>query len=211
MHAMDSQIQFARGDKVIHPKRPQWGDGDVISAVTITHEGKAGQRLTVRFANHGQTTINTAIVPLVSKETVSTMSSTSSYSHSGQGWLDTLSRDANGHELFKLPDDLTDPFATLEKRFENTLRSYKAVPDGRDPRVLLDWAVIQTGMNDPLSKYSRSELEQAFPRFARDRDNHLASLIKQFKAKGMLSVVQNAQRIAQSSAAKQALQRAMSR
>lgn len=208
---MDSQTQFARGDKVIHPRRPEWGDGQVLSAMTINHEGKAGQRLTVRFANQGQVTINTAIVPLVHKETVSTMSSTSSYSHSGQGWLDTLSRDANGHELFKLPEELTDPFATLEKRFEATLRSIKMISDGRDPRALLDWAVVQTGLNDPLSKYSRPELEQAFPRFARDREHHLVSLIKQFKAKGQMATVQNAQRIATSPAVKAALQRAISR
>lgn len=208
---MDSTTQFSRGDKVIHPRRPQWGDGQVLTALNITHEGKPGQRLTVRFANEGQVTINTAIVPLIHKETVSTMSSTSSYSHSGQGWLDTLSRDANGHELFKLPEELTDPFSNLEKRFEATLRSFKLASDARDPRALLDWAVVQTGLNDPLSKYTRPELEQAFPRFARDREQHLVSLIKQFKAKGQLAVVQEALRTSTHAATKQAIQRALSR
>lgn len=210
---MNAQNTFAPGDVVIHPKRPQWGDGKVMTALNINHEGSPGQRLTVRFANQGQVVINTAIVPLVSKETVTQMSPTSSYSsHTGQGWLDGLSRDANGHELFKLPDELTDPFATLENRFEATLRSYKLISDGRDPRALLDWAVVQTGLSDPLSKYSRPELEQAYPRFARDRDNHLASLVKQFKAKNLLSFVQ--QKTNQPTtvpAAKQAVQRAMSK
>lgn len=210
---MNASPTFAPGDIVIHPKRPQWGEGKVMAAINITHEGTAGQRLTVRFTNHGQTVINTAIVPLVSKESVSIMSPSSSYaSHSGQGWLDTLSRDANGHELFKLPDELTDPFATLENRFDATLRSYKLISDGRDPRALLDWAVVQTGLSDPLSKYSRPELEQAYPRFARDRDNHLASLIKQFKAKNLLTFVQRAaSQPATAPAARQAIQRAMTR
>lgn len=208
---MDHKILFAPGDIVIHPKRPQWGDGRVVSAIKINHEGQVGQRLVVRFANHGQTTINTAVVPLISKETVSDMSSTTSYSHSGQGWLDALSRDANGHELFKLPEELIDPFATLEKRFEATLISIKRLPDGKDPRGLLDWAVGQTGMNDPLTKYTRPELEQAFSRFARNREQHLAGLIKQLRAKGKLSYVQQIQRKAVTPVVKQALARAISR
>ena len=40
---------------------------------------------------------------------------------------------------------------------------------------------MQTGLDDPLTRYTRQELEQAFPRFTRDRDQHLYQLVRQFK------------------------------
>ncbi|MEM6458685.1 MAG: DUF3553 domain-containing protein [Planctomycetota bacterium] len=95
------------------------------------------------------------------------------------GWLDDLdgssTKDA---ELWELPDDVADPFASLGERLRATLATYRF---STEPRALMDWAVAQTGLNDPLSKYTRTELEHAFPRFARDRDAHLRDLVRQLK------------------------------
>ena len=105
-------------------------------------------------------------------------SATASKSDSG-GWLAALDKStANSHELWDLPDELTNPFATLTDRLKATLQTYKF---STQPRPLMDWACVQTGLADPLSKYTRHELEQAFPRYARDRDQHLRELVKQCK------------------------------
>ncbi len=168
------------------------------------------QRLTVHFVRHGRVTLDTSVAPLrlqsqnapstgahdqtpaalsasrgaghASKEPVmpSAFSSGSSSTTSDSGgWLAALDKStANSHELWDLPDALTNPFATLTDRLKATLQTYKY---STQPRPLMDWACVQTGLADPLSKYTRHELEQAFPRYARDRDQHLRELVKQCK------------------------------
>lgn len=126
----------------------------------------------------------------------------------GGGWLAQLER-ANGHakhELWELPKTMTDPFASLGQRLDATLDSYRF---STEPRSLIDWAVAQTGLNDPLSKYTRHELEQAFPRFARDRDQHLVSLVRQIKRKGDLLLLTQASQKTRYASARNALQKAM--
>jgi hypothetical protein len=99
-----------------------------------------------------------------------------------KGWLDELEQSSGGsHELWALPDALKDPFASPAQRLRATLETYKF---STEPRALLDWARVQTRLDDPLTKYTRQELEQAFPRFARDRDQHLRTMIKELKRKG---------------------------
>lgn len=97
----------------------------------------------------------------------------------GSGWLDAMDPDGSkSNELWDLPDELSDPFASLVDRLKATLQTYRF---STEPRALMDWAIVQTGLNDPLSKYTRSELEQAFPRYVRDRDGHLKDLVRQLK------------------------------
>ena len=127
---------------------------------------------------------------------------------SNGGWLAELER-ANGaqkHELWDLSGPMTDPFADLTQRLEATLDSYKY---STEPRSLIDWAVVQTGLDDPLSKYTRPELEQAFARYARDRDQHLHDLIRQLKRKGQAAVLNQALSRLKLAAARTALQKAM--
>jgi len=158
---------------VTHPRRPEWGRGVVKNAQAIVYQGSAAQKLSVEFANRGRVIINTAVAPLAPKGHTANMSS--SISTSG-GWLDQLERNnSKSHELWELPDALTDVFSSELQRLAATLESFKHTTE---PRPLIDWAVIQTGMDDPLSKYTRHELEQAFARFARNRDQHLLALVQ---------------------------------
>lgn len=212
---------YQRGDVVTHPRRPEWGQGTVREARPITHQGQSAQRLAVDFANKGRVVINTAVATLSPKGLDVPMTRTSAptapassdaaakpASASGGGWLSALER-ANGsekHELWDLTGPMTDPFATLSQRLEATLDSYKF---STEPRSLIDWAVVQTGLDDPLSKYTRSEMEQAFGRFARDRDQHLHSLIRQLKRKGEAAVLNQMLSRLRLPAAKSALQKAM--
>jgi len=101
---------------------------------------------------------------------------------------------------------MTDPFASLGARLKATLESFRYSTDAKS---IIDWAVAQTGLNDPLSKYTRHELEGAFPRFAHLRDKHLQELVKQIKQKGKVELFQEALTTATSDAAKVGLQRAM--
>ena len=213
---MSTPIRFAQGDTVRHPKRPEWGLGTVRSIQAIVQpDGSRAQRLTVDFANQGRKNINTAIAPLTregdappttAKTTAAVASANGSTDASGggsggSGWLDALDPEgAKSNELWDLPDELSDPFASPAERLKATLQTYRF---STEPRALMDWAVVQTGLNDPLSKYTRSELEQAFPRYVRDRDAHLKDLVRQLKrandyaalkdaGRGLISAAQSA-------------------
>ncbi len=174
-------MTFERGDVVTHPSRPEWGQGVVRQAASLQHQGQFAQRLTIDFANKGRVVINTAVAPLAPKGKGTDHSmTTANTTSSGKGWLDRLEKANSGskHELWDLPHDMTDPFASLGQRLTATLNSFRF---STEARALIDWAVAQTGLDDPLSKYTRHELEQAFPRFARDRNNHLHDLVRQLK------------------------------
>lgn len=208
---MTTPIRFAQGDTVRHPKRPEWGLGTVRSIQAIAQpDGTRAQRLTVDFANQGRKNINTAIAPLIrdgeakpvapaktrrntpqpplpqpttAKAAASVAAASTGGSGAGpsggSGWLDAMDPDGSkSNELGDLPDDMSDPFASLVDRLKATLQTYRF---STEPRALMDWAIVQTGLNDPLSKYTRSELEQAFPRYVRDRDGHLKDLVRQLK------------------------------
>lgn len=195
---------------VIHTRQPQWGDGVVDQATTITHEGQPAQRLVVRFANHGRVTINTAMAPLAPKGTDAVMSRTQTPVYSstttGQGWLGSLSDgEKHGDELTQLPEALTDPFVAMSKRLEATLDSYRFT---NDPHGLLEWAVAQTGLADPMSRYTRHELEQGYERFTYNRDQHLRKLVKQLKSKGQADVIHEIRRFLKIPSAVSALDKA---
>ena len=205
----DQEQAFAPGDRVVHPARPEWGEGTVRQAQPINHQGTTAQRLVVEFTNRGRAVINTAVAPLTPREQATNMTRTTTGSPtSRRGWLDELehaTRNAS-HELWELPEAMTDPFASAKSRLEATLDSYRFSTEARS---LIDWAVMQTGLEDPLSKYTRQELEQAFPRFARDRDQHLKALVFQLKRSGQAALLAEAQRNARNNAARNALNKAM--
>ncbi len=80
--------------------------------------------------------------------------------------------------LMSLPMQTRDPFLTLEQRLQATLELCRY---DKSPRLLLDWAMAQTGMEDPLTVYNRQELETIFARWARERDAHLARLLRDLR------------------------------
>lgn len=178
-------------------------------AHSITHEGVVAQRVVVTFSNRGRVVINTAVAPLVRSEQAERMTQmTTGTGTSRRGWLDQLEQATHNasHELWELPEPLTDPFASPRSRLDATLDSYR---HSTEARSLIDWAVIQTGLEDPLSKYTRQDLEQAFARFARDRDRHLVGLVRQLKRAGQQALLKEAQRAATTNAARNALNKAM--
>lgn len=184
---MSESTQFEKGDVVIHTRRPEWGVGVVDHAAVVMHEGKTAQRLTIRFANHGRVAVNTAVAAIKMKDSKKAMASTNSSimstSTNGAGWLDSIdgNKQSEKRELWSLPDSMTDPFASLSARLKATLDSCRF---SKEPRSLIDWAVAQSGLTDPLSEYNRHQLEQSFSHFVRDRDRHLGELVRTVKKKG---------------------------
>src|SRR5215475_864002 len=75
--------------------------------------------------------------------------------------------------MSRLPDATTDPFTPLSARLKATIDLYRFTDSGGS---LLDWAAAQSRLKDPLSRFSRHELEQLFRRFAFVRDEHLKKL-----------------------------------
>ena len=122
-----------------------------------------------------------------------------------QGWLDSLTESNPQQELWRLPDAMTDPFSNSAKRLEATLDSYRFTTE---PRSLMDWAVTQTGLGDPMTKFTRHELEQGFERFAHNRDQHLKKLVKQMRAGGEGAAIHNIRRYLKVPAAVSALDKA---
>jgi hypothetical protein len=164
-------------------------------------------------------TVNTGVAQLLHKDSQMAMESpttpkpTATAGRSG-GWLDNLNHPStkkHGEELYALTDPMIDPFQNIPKRIQSTLDSYRFGTDARNAKNILEWAIGQTGLNDPLSKYTRPELEQAFPRFLRDRDNHLFDLVKQLKRANRQDQLMDLLKAQRLPAAREALQRAMNR
>lgn len=163
--------QFSFGDKVVHTGRPEWGTGVVTAAMGDTHEGKACQKLTIRFDREGLKTISTAIATLVPAEDAPAILARDAASTD-----DPLasSNAATVRELMtKLPDACTDAFMPHRARLQATLNLYKYSEHGGS---LLDWAASQSRLKDPMSRFSRHELEELFKRFVFARDEHLKKL-----------------------------------
>lgn len=160
---------FAKGETVIHTGRPEWGPGDVLSAEGIMHEGKACQRLSIRFSRAGLKTISTAFAQLRAVE--QDAAATSHLLHDIHELVDeerkdeireAMSRQAAEGLLQALPENVTDPFLPLLKRVEAALALYG---DWDRPGGLLDWATRQTGLRDALAIFSRHDLESQHERF----------------------------------------------
>ena len=175
------------GDTVRHAARPEWGQGKVSKAEATVHEGKPCQRLTIKFDRAGLKTLSTAFAelepfgagPLSGARRAAgveqSVSSATSASTSVVNDAFELPSESIAEVLARLPDAASDPFRTLEARLKATLSLYRFQATGSS---LLDWAASQSGITDPLSKFSRHELEAHFQRFRVRLDAHLVTLAR---------------------------------
>jgi len=169
-------MSFSKGDSIVHTGRPEWGAGKVLSAESYVHEGKPAQRLSIRFDRAGTKSISTAFADL---RPASEMPRLLETQHEDPDPLALAAISADVEQLLtKLPDRATDPFSSLGARLTATLDLYRFTETGG---ALLDWAAIQTGLKDPLSRFNRHELEQWFGKFKIELDNHLRKLLKDIR------------------------------
>ncbi len=200
--SMDT-VRFELGETVIHPNCPEWGSGKVKEAQSITHEGRPVQRIRVDFSNAGSKWLNTAMAPLQKKTReadapkmkIAPSMATSQVSAKAQaealpdkGWLDALeaNRNRGTPELWELPAALTDIMRSPEDRLAQTAEAYRF---SHEPGPLFQWAVTQTGLDDPLSRYTRVELEKTYFQYSKLRDDHLFDLCRQLKRENKMHLV----------------------
>jgi len=190
METAMSEQRFSSGDRVRHGSKPEWGIGTVIKA-EIAHDlpsnGHAPQRLTVRFPNAGLKTLVTSYAELthVNGNDLHATEHTEIARYwdqmSESDWLGPMAKKKIEQAMMSLPQDVRDPFNSVVKRLSLTLGLYRF---NRSGRGLIDWAVAQTGLDDPLSRFTRQELEQRFDRWAFERENHLVKLLQEARAPG---------------------------
>ena len=183
-----SRTQYEFGDRVRLIPRPEWGVGSITRVETVPVDGKPTQRLTVRFPNAGLKTLKAEVAQLerieakaVSEETpVDRISSIDRIAEDEMmaGLADRRLKEV----MLAIPEQCRDPFRTVESRVQSTLDLFRFDQGGRG---LMEWAVIQTGLDDPLSRFNRHELEQHYNRWACERDTHLNKLLREAREAGI--------------------------
>jgi hypothetical protein len=184
-----SEDRYAFGDRVRHAKRPEWGIGSVVKAehgAVNGQNGQNGQRLSVRFPGVGVKTFVTGHAELQRvTEDVGEVHADGTSDHpvrlwdriADAEWLAPVAQRKIEEAMISLPSEARDPFRTAEQRLTYTLSLYRFDRTGRG---LVDWAIAQTGLDDPLSRFNRHELEQYFDRWAFERDAHLGRVLQEF-------------------------------
>jgi hypothetical protein len=181
---MGEQQRFGFGDRVIHAGKPEWGEAVVTGTANVTHEGQPAQRLTLRFERAGLKNLVTALAdirPADQKDVPAGHAEEAPAAgavRQNASWLDELSAGDLAQRMATLPGSTTDPFATLEERLRATMALYRFKETGGS---LLDWAATQTGLADPLSRFSRQELEEYFLRYATERAKRFKGLLLEAK------------------------------
>lgn len=162
--------QWRKGERVVHAGRPEWGVGEITAAEGVSHEAVPCQRLTIRFARAGLKTISTAFADLQESDG---RAPAAAASESGDSWPPLASESAS--EVFtRLPEAATDPFRTVEQRMKSTADLFRFTGSGAS---LVDWAVMQCHLPDPLSRFNRHELEGHYERFRTALVAHLRRLM----------------------------------
>ena len=177
--SMDT-IEF--GDQVRHPERPEWGIGTVSKVEVTPVDGTPTQRVTVRFPNAGMKVLNGTAARLERVAEDSTPEavgqSTESIDAIDRMGQDDLLAPVASRKLTELmtaiAEPCRDPFRSLEDRIRSTLGLYRFDDGGKG---LIDWAVMQTGLDDPLTRFNRHELEEHFRRWSHEREQHLRKLL----------------------------------
>ncbi len=177
---------YQTGDRVRHVRRPEWGIGSVVKAERTSVNGRHCQRLSVRFPNVGVKTLSTLHADLeLAPGGEARTPNGDAHPLSGADrlgttdWLAPLARRKLEEQMTSVPADARDPFNSLRKRLTLGLDLYRFDRTGRG---LMEWAIAQTGISDPLSEFTRQELEQLFERWAAERDSHLVRLLTEVKS-----------------------------
>jgi hypothetical protein len=179
-----SSERFEFGDRLRHTERPEWGVGSVLRAEDISLNGRVAQRLSVRFSGVGVKKLVTGEAPL--KRVAEDTAAADVDDHdtplaewdkvSSSDWLAPLARRKIEETMISLPAEARDPFASVARRLSFVLNLYRFDRSGRG---LIDWAVAQSGLDDPLTRFNRHELEQYFDRWAIERDAQLGRLLQE--------------------------------
>jgi hypothetical protein len=174
---------YKQGDELKLCTRPEWGIGRITKVEQVTRDGERDQRIWVKFPNVGVKTILAGAAELEhlnqSNEEEHTFLARENAHETG--WLGEIAKAQPEEAMIALPPETTDPFASVRTRFKTLAKLYRFTPDGGS---LIDWAIAQTGMDDPLSRFNRHELEEFFERWACDRDDQARQLFIEARRNG---------------------------
>ncbi len=168
------------GDRVVHASQPEWGVGIVSTSSMGDHEGVPCQRLVIRFDRAGLKTVSTAFAKIeAAGDRVGVVTEKETITARSDGASNPILK-ATAREVMQImttiPDAARDPFATPGQRLKATLSLYRFTDSGGP---LIDWAVMQSGLSDPLSKFTRHELEDFFGFFEKILWKHLGKMVRE--------------------------------
>ncbi|MFK7759683.1 MAG: DUF3553 domain-containing protein [Phycisphaerales bacterium] len=172
--------RFQMGDRVVHSSKPEWGIGIVSTSSMGDHEGVPCQRLVIRFDRAGLKTVSTAFASI---ELAGSRVGVVPEKEGMDVLVETLSNpilNADPREIQQImtsiPEPARDPFASPAQRLKSTLSLYRFKNTGGS---LIDWSVMQSGLSDPLSKFTRHELEDFFGFFEKNLWKHLGKMVRE--------------------------------
>lgn len=168
------------GDRVVHSSKPEWGVGIVSTSSMGDHEGTPCQRLVIRFDRAGLKTVSTAFADIrPAGNQVGVVTEKESIAARDDGAENPIHK-ATQREIqdimTRIPEPARDPFATPAQRLKATLSLYRFTNTGGP---LIDWAVMQSGLSDPLTKFTRHELEDFFGFFEKILWKHLGKMVRE--------------------------------
>jgi len=168
------------GDRVVHSSKPEWGVGIVSTSSMGDHEGVPCQRLVIRFDRAGLKTVSTAFAKIeAAGDRVGTVPEKESPQAQSEGEANPILK-ATLREvqdiMVSIPEAARDPFATPAQRLKATLGLYRFTSSGGP---LIDWAVMQSGLSDPLTRFTRHELEDFFGFFEKILWKHLGKMVRE--------------------------------
>jgi len=177
---------IAFGDRVTHELHPEWGSGAVIKVENAIISGSPVPRVTVRFANAGLKIFAGNALPLTPMESGHTVPGDRYFERPAIAAVEDLEKSGLTQAVEKkmleimlsIPMACKDKFNTAEYRLKRTLELYKFDMSGRG---LMEWAIVQTGMDDPLTRFNRGQLEEYFKRWVRERDSQLANVLSELR------------------------------
>jgi hypothetical protein len=170
------EATYKKGDRVRHPSRPEWGIGVVSKIEVVTRGSSTDLRVWVRFPSIGEKTLLASAAAL---EILHSRPSVTDFDVAkGGGWLGSISKQTANDLMTTLPGEATDPFAHPKRRLEVTIKLYRF--DGT-PARLVEWSIAQSGLDDPMARFNRQELEQLYKKWMLNLDAHLLKLLGEFR------------------------------
>lgn len=179
------EATYKKGDRVRHPSRPEWGVGVVNKIEVVTRDASTDLRVWVRFPSVGDKTLLASVAALEiiddqgfgsgihARPTVTDLDLAK-----GGGWLGAISKQSADNVMTALAGEATDPFASLRRRFEYSVQLYRF--DG-SPTRLVEWSIAQSGLDDPMARFNRQELEQLYKRWLFNLDAHVLKLLGELR------------------------------
>lgn len=156
------------GKKVQNAARPDWGVGTVTRVEQSSMGGNGVFRVSVQF-NLGLKHVLVPPARLVEPRPEPTRQT---------GWLDSLGRNTLDDRLRRLPPEAVEVLGAPAQKLAALAKLYRWSDEAT---AIVNWARAQTGVGDPLSAWTRDELEVAFRDFANERDATLRAAAARIK------------------------------